>query len=77
MRGTYSVRTVSPKLISHYIDEGDVVVRYLEELARLSSSHPWADYYRRRALAMEPFATTSELVGFSPFPEEAVLITRE
>lgn len=77
IRGEYGVADVEATLISHYIDHGGVVVRYLEELATLPASHRWAQFYRKRLEAVRRFSEESWLLGFGDLPEEAALFTRE
>jgi poly-gamma-glutamate synthesis protein (capsule biosynthesis protein) len=77
VRGEYGVANVEATLISHYIDHGGVVVRYLEELAMLPRNHRWAEFYRKRLDAVRRFSEESWLIGFGDVPEEAALFTRE
>ncbi len=77
VRGHYSVAHVEATLISHVIDAGGVVVRYLEDLAKLPTTHRWAEFYRKRLEAVRRFSEESWLIGFGEIPSEALLLTRE
>lgn len=66
--GRSTVSHVDVRLISHYIDSNrqGVVVRYLDELADLPPTHPWAAYYRARYAFVRRFADDPQLRFFEP-----------